>query len=204
MCEKAKKGQRRPSPRGLGYLTVVFLVVAALIIGAGHNSLREFMQSILSIATPIPADTPIPASDPVLAAAPTSTDANRIESIIYEQTGITVLTVTVADSIRVEYLLVPYEGIQVEEIHSKNLLEMICAVREIGPTRRPIIFAGVGRFVDELDEHVLRSRVETKLSTLAFNRIDCSSDIVANDVDWNTLSDYHRSFPILAGLRVSD
>ena len=204
MSEKAKVGQRRPSPRGLGYLTVLLLVVAALIIGAGHVPLNEFVQSILSSSTPLPANTPVPTSNAEPALAFTSADGNGIVSIIHERTGITVLTVTVADSIRIEYLLAPPETKQVEVIHSNNMLQMICAIRQVGPTRRPIIFAGVGRFINDLDEELLRSRVETKLSTLSFNLIDCSYDIAANDVDWNSLSDYHRSFPKPEGLRVSE
>lgn len=203
MSEKAKAGKLQSS-RGLGYLTVLLLVAAALVIGAAHNPLKQFLQAILSIPTPISADTPLPTSNPISAVGTSSTDDIDIESIVYEQTDIEVLTVTVADNIRIEYLLVPYERSQTLEVHSRNMLAMICAIREVGPTRRAIIFAGVGRFIDEVDKPVLRSRVETKLSTLAFNLFECSSVSAAADVDWNAVSDYHRTFSIPERLIDSD
>lgn len=194
MPEKAKVDHKRPSSRGLGYLTVFLLIAAALIIGAAHNPLQEFLRQILSTPVPSPADTPPLTAYPIPVAKTSSTDEFGIEAVIREVTNVEVLTVTVADNIRVEYLLVPGEKSRVVDVHGKNMLSMICAIRQVGPTRRPIIFAGVGRFVDESGETVLRSRVETKLSTLPFNLMECSSDIVSTAIDWNKVSDYHRTY----------
>ena len=202
MTRKAKRGQRSTLSRGLGYLTVIILVAAALVIGAGHQPLIQFINTLLATATPIPTHMPIPTATDI----PTSTnitvpvDPQRTESLIHTYTDVTVLAVTVGDSIRIEYLLVPQASMSIESIHNQQMLKLICALRETGPVRRPFIFAGVGRFIDEFDRTALRSRVETKLSTLAFNRTDCASDMPAVDIDWREISEYYKTFAIPDGL----
>ena len=186
MSEKVKVGQGRASARGLGYLTVLVLIAAALVIGAGHKPLAQFINSLLAAVMPSPSDTPA--------------ESQRIESLIRTHTDVTVLTVTVADSIRVEYLLVPQATMRTDQIHDQQMLKIICALRPGGLARRPTIFVGVGRFRDQLGKTVYRSRVATKLSALENNRIVCRSDSSATDVNWRRISEYYKTYPIPSGL----
>jgi len=200
MAGKVKVKHNRPSQRGLGYLTVILLIAAALVIGAGHELFKEFIGAILNSE-----------SGEVL--APTETNASpasnvkalnnpiHIEALISSQTNVSVLNVTVGDSVRIEYALVP-KAMRIETIHWREMLDMICALRKGGPARRSFIFVGVGQFLD-IDRHpVLRSRVETKVSALTFNRMDCASNVSASDVAWRNISEYHLTFAIPKGLKV--
>ena len=195
MSEKVKAGQGRASARGLGYFTVLVLIAAALVIGAGHEPLTQFINSLLATVTPPPANSvPSPPDTPA--------ESKRIESLIRTHTDVTVLTVTVADSIRVEYLLVPQAAMRTEQIHNQQTLKIICAMRHVGLARRPTIFVGVGRFKDQLGKTVYRSRVETKLSALENNRIVCQPDTSATDVNWRGISEYYETYPIPTGLAI--
>ena len=193
MSEKIKVGQGRASARGLGYLTVLVLIAAALVIGAGHEPLTQFIDALLAAAAPSLAS-------PVSSPSDTPVESQRIESLIRTHTDVTVLTVTVADSIRVEYLLVPQAAMRTDQIHDQQMLKIICALRHAGLARRPTIFVGVGRFRDQLGKTVYRSRVETKLSALENNRIVCRSDSSATDVNWRRISEYYKTYPIPSGL----
>lgn len=200
MAGKVKVKQNRPSQRGLGYLTVIMLIAAALVIGAGHEPFKEILGAILNskageALTPTEKDAS-PASN--------MTELNNpihIESLISSQTNVSVLNVTVGDSVRIEYALVP-EAMRIETIHWREMLNMVCALRKGGPARRSFIFVGVGRFLDTDGRPVLRSRVETKISALTFNRMDCASNVSASDVDWRNISEYHLAFAIPKGLKV--
>ena len=195
MSEKIKVGQGRASARGLGYLTVLVLIAAALVIGAGHKPLTQFIDALLAAAAPSPAS-------PVSSPSDTPVESQRIESLIRTHTDVTVLTVTVADSIRVEYLLVPQAAMRTEQIHDQQMLKIICALRPVGLARRPTIFVGVGRFKDQLGKTVYRSRVATKLSALENNRIVCRSDSSATDINWRRISEYYKTYPIPTGLAI--
>ena len=195
MSEKIKVGQDRASTRGLGYLTVLVLIAAALVIGAGHEPLTQFIDALLAAAVPSPAS-------PVSSPSDTPVESQRIESLIRTHTDVTVLTVTVADSIRVEYLLVPQAAMRTEQIHDQQMLKIICALRHAGLARRPTIFVGVGRFKDQLGKTVYRSRVETKLSALEKNRIACQSGASATDINWRRISEYYKTYPIPSGLAI--
>lgn len=195
MSEKIKVGQGRASARGLGYLTVLVLIAAALVIGAGHEPLTQFIDALLAAAAPSPAS-------PVSSPSDTPVESQRIESLIRTHTDVTVLTVTVADSIRVEYLLVPQAAMRTDQIHDQQMLKIICALRHAGLARRPTIFVGVGRFRDQLGKTVYRSRVATKLSALENNRIVCRPDTSATDVNWRRISEYYKTYPIPSGLAI--
>ena len=200
MAGKVKVKPNRPSQRGLGYLTVILLIAAALVIGAGHEPFKELLGAILN-------------SEAGEALAPTETDTSpdpnvtelnnpiHVEALISSQTNVSVLNVTVRDVVRIEYALVP-EAMRIEAIHWREMLDMICALRKGGPARRSFIFVGVGRFLNTDGRPVLRSRVETKVSALTFNRMDCASDVSASDVDWHNISEYHLTFAIPKGLKV--
>ncbi len=195
MSDKRKVGQELPPSRWLGYLTALLLVAAVMITCATHNPLNDLVARILSASEKKAADSPTPYS---------SVGGKDIESIINDIADIELLKVTVADNIRIEYLLFPRKEWQVFEGHENSMLAMTCAIRMVGPTRRPVIFAGVGRFVDGSGKSVLRSRAETMLSTLAFNLLDCSSDDTEAIIDWNEVSVYHRTFTILKWLKDID
>ena len=195
MSEKVKVGQGRASARGLGYLTVLVLIAAALVIGAGHEPLTQFIDALLAAAVPSPAS-------PVSSPSDTPVESQRIESLILTHTDVTILTVTVADSIRVEYLLVPQAAMRTAQIHDQQMMKIICALRPVGLARRPTIFVGVGRFRDQLSKTVYRSRVATKLSALENNRIVCRSDSSATDVNWRRISEYYETYPIPTGLAI--
>lgn len=203
MMKKPKVGQKHPPNRGLGYLTVLFLVAAALIIGASHGSLKQYVDDRVSTAQPLTSQSPIPTiSDSSLPSTETAIEfvgSQSIESLINNHTGVSILTVTVGDSIRIEYLLQIEESQKAERQHNQNMLDMICAIRQVSPTRRSITFAGVGRFIDKADMRVLRTRISTKLSTLAFNRVDCLSKNSRN-IDWSTIADHHQTYPTPNGL----
>ena len=200
MAGKVKVKPNRPSQRGLGYLTVILLITAALVIGAGHEPFKELLGAILNskageALAPTETNTS-PASNVKAFNNPT-----HIESLISSQTNVSVLNVTVGDSVRIEYALVP-EAMRIEAIHWREMLDMICALRKGGPARRSSIFVGVGRFLDTDGRPVLRSRVETKVSALTFNRMDCASEVSTSDVDWRDISEYHLTFAIPKGLKV--
>ena len=236
MAGKVKVKPNRPSQRGLGYLTVILLIAAALVIGAGHEPFKEFLGAILNseageVLAPTetntsPASNATELNNPIhiesLASpqtnveevlVPTEKDTSpasnvtelnnpiHIESLISAQTNVSVLNATVGDSVRIEYALVP-EAMRIETTHWREMLDMICALRKGGPARRSFIFVGVGQFLDTNGRPVLRSRVETKVSALTFNRMDCASDVSASDVDWHNISEYHLTFAIPKGLKV--
>lgn len=200
MAGKVKVKPNRPSQRGLGYLTVILLIAAALVIGAGHEPFKELLGAILN-------------SEAGEALAPTKTNTSpdpnvkalnnpiHIKALISSQTNVSVLNATVGNSVRIEYALVP-EAMRIETIHWREMLDMICALRKGGPARRSFIFVGVGQFLDTNGHPVLRSRVETKVSALTFNRMDCASGVSASDVDWHNISEYHLTFAIPKGLKV--
>ena len=236
MAGKVKVKPNRPSQRGLGYLTVIILIAAALVIGAGHEPFKELLGAILNSeagealapteTNTSPASNATELNNPIhiesLASpqtnveevlVPTEKDTSpdssgtelnnpiHIESLISSQTNVSVLNVTVGDSVRIEYALVP-EAMRIEAIHWREMLDMICALRKGGPARRSSIFVGVGRFLDTDGRPVLRPRVETKVSALTFNRMDCASNVSASDVDWRDISEYHLTFAIPKGLKV--
>lgn len=195
MSGKRRVVKELPPSRGLGYLTALLLVAAVMIIGATDNLRMDLVVRIHSASEKTAADTPAPYS---------SVSGKDIESIINHLADIELLKVTVADNIRIEYLLFARKEWQVFESHENSMLAMTCSIRMFGPTRRPIIFAGVGRFFDGSGKLVLRSRAETMLSTLAFNLLDCSSDDTEAIIDWNEVSVYHRTFTIPKWLKDID
>ena len=203
MSQKAKSGHGRPRPRVLEQLTILMLVLVALLVGASHSSLQAWVRDSLSIHVLVEEKAQHTRTDASFAVATLSIDNGSIESIIYGQLGLDVLTVTVAENIRIEYILYRSEESRVLQEHHSTMLTLICAIRKVSPTRRPIIFAGVARLIDRSGKMVYRSRVETKLSTLKFNLINCASLETSADVDWTSIADYHRTFVIPETLRVS-
>ena len=199
MFEKTKIARRRPMFHGVRNLMMCFLVGLALVTGFSNNPLEELLRLSLATPDPVSADSAEHEPSPLLSLVDSTTNGYKIKSIIQGKMSIELLSISVADSIRVEYLLMPRDVLPSIEVHYDHLLALTCFIRRDGPTRRPVIFAGVARLSDETGDIMHRSRFETKLSTLAFNLIDCSRASVASDLDWHALSDYHRTFPIPIG-----
>ena len=199
----ARKEKKKPSPRSsrsLGYMSVICLVAAALIIGAAHEPLKEWLGSFAQVNAP--AEVALrEESAPSDSGVREPHKPQHIEYQIVSQTSLTVLKVTLADSIRIEYVLVP-ASIGIDASHRQAMFEMVCALREAGPARRAIVFVGVGRFIDSAGQPALRSRVESKLSALALNRIKCAPGTDSRDIDWHKVAEYNIKFAVPPGLKV--
>lgn len=200
MATKAKVVPSRSSSRGLSYLSIMLLVVAALVIGATHEPLKELLSSI-----PARNSASMGASSKteivVLPDASAMDQLQHFESVILSKTNLTVLKVTIADSIRIEYILEP-ASIGVDSSHRQAVLAIACAFRHGGPVRRAVVFVGVGKYIDSAGHPALRSRAETKLSALRVNRMVCSPETTERDIDWGRESEYDIRFPIPRGFKV--
>ena len=196
--EKVKRSPR--SSRGLGYLSVIFLVAAALIIGAAHEPLKELFGTFTNMNESPVVDPPEP--EAVLALdTPELKKPQQLESVILSRTDLTVLKVTIADNIRIEYILEP-ASVGVDSSHRLAVLTIVCALRHDGPVRRAVVFVGVGQFIDSAGQPALRSRAETKLSALRVNRMNCSIETSERDVDWGRIAEYDIRFAIPRGFKV--
>lgn len=200
MTRKAKRADGRGNGNGIGFFVVALLVAASLIVGASHDPLRQLIIKLLS-SEPMEVPTAFPEA---ISEQPNGTQLNGpsfLKSLISTNTDWSVLNVAIGKGLRIEYLL-EHTAARIESIHQRAMYDIVCALRIVGPARRPTILVGVGRFLNATGQPVLRTRFETALSALEFNRIDCASSSRAEDVDWNRVSEYHVSFAIRPGLRV--
>lgn len=200
MSAREKMKQSPRSSRGLGYLSVMLLVAAALIIGAAHEPLKELLGASTNMNASQVVDPPEPETMPV-SGTPELEKPQQLESVILSKTDLTVLKVSFADSIRIEYILVP-ASIGVDSSHRQAVLTIACALRHGGPVRRAVVFVGVGKYIDSAGQPALRSRAETKLSALRVNRMDCSSELTERDFDWGRIAEYDIRFAIPRGFKV--
>ncbi len=198
---RTEKVKQSPKPsRGLGYLSVMLLVAAALIIGSSNEPLKELLRTFTNINESPVVDLPEPETG-LAQDTPELAKPQQLESVIMSETDLTVLNVTIADSIRIEYILKP-SSFGVDASHWQAVLAMTCALQKTGPARRAIVFVGVGRFVDSVSQPALRSRAETKLPALRVNRMNCTSDINERDVEWSRIAEYDIRFAIPRGFKV--
>ena len=200
MARKAKVKDSRKPTRGLGYLSVISLVAAALIIGAVHEPLKEWVGSLTQSLVP-PTMAPI---ENVIVLAPDVPELDKpqhIKSVIMSETDLSVLKVTIADSTRIEYILEP-ASIGVDPSQRRAIFALTCALQTAGPARRAVVFVGVGRYVDSAGQPALRSRAETKLSSLQLNRMKCAPEISERDIDWKRVAEYDIRFAIPRGFKV--
>ena len=198
MARKAKRAEGRGNGSRFGVSVLVLLVTASLIVGASHDPLRQLMFNLLSSETGgLPAALP----EAVAEQGTQSNSPSFLNSLISRKTDWSVLNVAIGNDLRIEYLLVPAPA-QIASIHQRAMYDIACALRTVGPARRSTILVGVGRFVNAEDQPVLRTRIESALSALELNRIDCTAGSRAEDVDWNRVSEYQVSFAIRPGLRV--
>lgn len=200
MPRKEKVKQSPRSSRGLGYLSVMFLVAAALMIGAAHEPLKELLDTFANIdESPV-----VNPHEPETVLAPDTPELEKpqqLESVILSKTNLTVLKVTIADSIRIEYRLEP-ASIGVDSSHRQAVLTIACALRYGGPVRRAVVFIGVGKYIDSAGRPALRSRAETKLSALRVNRMVCSPETTERDIEWGRIAEYDIRFAIPRGFKV--
>ena len=185
MGRKEKLKQVPKSARGLGYLSVIVLVTAALIIGATNEPIKDLLGTFTDtnaapVASPSEPDAVLPPDEVSEIVKPLHS-----ESVIILETDVTVLKVTVADSTRIEFVLEP-ASIGVDASHRRAILSITCALQKAGPVRRAVVFVGVGRYVDSAGRPALRSRAETKLSSLQLNRMNCTPEISERDIDWES------------------
>ncbi len=200
MPRKEKVKQRPRSSRGLGYESVMVIVAAALIIGAAHEPLKELLGTFTIINESPVVDPPEP--EPVLAPdTPELEKPQPLESVVLSKTDLTVLKVTIADSIRIEYILEP-ASIGVDSSQRQAVLTIACALRHSGPVRRAVVFVGVGKYIDSAGQPALRSRAETKMSALRVNRMVCSPETTERDIDWGRVAEYDIRFAIPRGFKV--
>ena len=199
MPRKSKVAQSLRSTRGLGYLPVILLVASALIVGAGHEPLQHWLGSFFQADSNVGAVT---SNDGNVSVSETRDldSPQQIESLVASEIDLTILKVTVADSTRIEYLIVP-EAMQIDWIHRRAVYGIICALQKGGPARGPFIFVGVGRFIDAAGQPTIRSRVESKLSALWMNRMDCAPENSERDIDWKRVSKYHIKFAVPRGFK---
>ena len=200
MPRKVKVKQSPRSSRGLGYLSVMLLVAAALIVGAAHEPLKDLLGNFtINNESPV-VDPPEPAT--VLESETTELDKpKQLKSVIKSKTDLTVLKVTIADSIRIEYILEP-ASIGVDSSQRQAVLTIACALRHSGPVRRAVVFVGVGKYIDSAGQPALRSRAETKISALRVNRMVCSPETTERDIDWGRITEYDIRFGIPRGFKV--
>ncbi len=200
MARKAKATQGSRSLRGLGYLTVICLVVAALVVGAANEPIKELL-GISTNSGVAPVDNP-PGTENVLAPnQPALNNPQQIESIIMSDTELAILKVTVADNTRIEYVLEP-ASIGVDASHRRAVIALTCALRSAGAIRRPVVFVGVSRYVDSAGNPALRSRMQSKLTALWLNRMNCAADISDRDIDWRRITEYEIRFAIPPGFKI--
>lgn len=200
MPRKAKLKQSPRSSRGLGNLSVMLLIAAALIVGAAHEPLKELLGNFtINNDSPV-VDPPEPAT--VLeSVTPDLEKPQQLKSVIISRTDLTVLKVTIADSIRIEYVLEP-ASIGVDSSQRQAVHTIACELRQAGPVRRAVVFVGVGKYIDSAGQPALRSRAETKLSALRVNQLLCTSRSNERDVDWNRIAEYDIRFAIPRGFKV--
>ncbi len=200
MPRKEKVKQSPSSSRGLGYLSVTFLLAAALIIGAAHEPLKELLGTIINIKESPVVDPPKPETV-VVSDTSELEKPQQLESVILSKTDLTVLKVTIAESIRIEYILEP-ASIGLDASHRQAMLSLTCALRHDKLVRRAAVFVGVGKYIDSAGQPALRSRAETKLSALRVNRMDCSSETGERDIDWSHIAEYDIRFAVPRGYKV--
>ena len=200
MPRKEKMKQSPRSSRGLGYLSVMFLVAAALIIGAAHEPLKELLGTFKTIDESPVADPPEPETV-LVPDTPILEKPQQFKSVILSRTDLTVLKVTIADSIRIEYILEP-TSIGVDSMHRRAVLTIACALRHSAPVRRAVVFVGVGKYIDSAGQPALRTRAETKMSALRVNRMVCSPETTERDIDWGRVAEYDIRFAIPRGFKV--
>ncbi len=200
MSRKVKATQRHRPHRGLGYLSVMVLVVAALVIGAANEPLKDLFGSFTNFD-----ESPVAVpSEPASRFAPDTAVLDKpqqVEAVIVSETELTVLKVTNASSTRIEYILEP-ASIGVDASHREAILTLSCALRRVGPARRAVVFVGVGQFVDSAGNPALRTRAETKLSALWVNRLICAQDESEHNIDWERVSEYDIRFDVPRGFKV--
>ncbi len=201
MPRKEKVKQSPRSSRGLGYLSVMLLVATALIVGAGHEPLKELLATFTSIDESPVVDSPESETELALDRPEDLEKPQHLESVILAKSDLTVLKVTIADNIRIEYILEP-SSIGVDASHRQSVLAIACALRHGGPVRRAVVFVGVGKYIDSAGQPALRSRAETKLSALRVNRMVCSPETTERDVDWGRIAEYDIRFAIPRGFKV--
>ncbi len=200
MPRKEKVKQSTSSSIGLGYLSVMFLVVAALIIGATHEPLKEWLGTFTNINESPAVDPPVP--ETVLESGRHKLKKpQQLKSVILSRTDLTVLKVTIADSIRIEYVLEP-ASIGIDSSQRQAVLTIACALRHGGPVRRAVVFVGVGKYIDSAGQPALRSRAETKLSALRVNQLNCTSETNERDINWSRITEYDIRFAIPRGFKV--
>ena len=200
MSRKIKAKQNTRVSRGLGYLSVMLLVAAALIIGAAHEPLKKLLGTFTDRDESSLVQPPVQETELVSSKSEIE-KPQQLESVITSKTDLTILKVTIADSMRIEYILVP-SSIGVDANHRRAIYAITCALQNTGKVRRSVVFVGVGRFIDSAGQPTLRSRAETRLTALRLNQVECSHDTSARDIDWNGIADYDIKFAIPRGYKV--
>lgn len=200
MARKVKATQGSSSLRGLGYLTVICLVVAAFVVGAANEPIKELLGITANSSVAV-VDTP-PGTENVLMPDPSAlNNPGQIESTIMSDTELTILKVTVADNTRIEYVLEP-ASIGVDASHRRAVIALTCALRSTATIRRPVVFVGVSRYVDSAGNPALRSRMQSKLTALWLNRMNCAADTSDRDIDWRRITEYEIRFAIPPGFKI--
>ncbi len=200
MPRKEKVKQSPRSSRGLGYLSVIVLVAAALVIGAAHDPLKELLGNFTKNSESPDFDPP--ETETLLELDSTELEKpQQLKSVIFSRSGLTVLKVTIADSIRIEYVLEP-ASIGIDSSQRQAVHTIACTLRHVGPVRRAVVFVGVGKYVDSAGQPALRSRAETKLSALRMNQMNCTSETNERNIDWNRIAEYDIRFAIPRGFKV--
>lgn len=136
----------------------------------------------------------------VVRATPTPSPAQAMKSNIHRKTDVTVFNISIKGSSAViRYDLIPQIFQPNEWIHDRQIYKMICALKRVKHT---VTFVGEGRFKNEYGKRINKPSVETQLTAGTMNRIDCSVDTSAHDINWGKISEYYKSYPIPRGLNV--
>lgn len=176
------------------YIVVLALVLGILIVKNYSSPGKE--TTLVDEGSAAEAAVLVGPED-ALASIPSSAEFDSIKAHIEGYTGIRILSTTVGDIIRIEYLLQPRRLWERDSLHNTQMYRMICALRQENIMRHPVIFAGLGRFKDATGTVVYRSRLETKLQAMNMNRIDCDAASPAeHQVNWFSESEYYYTYAI--------